>query len=77
MTVSTPLGALPSNFMIKLRNQLKIRMDQPLRVSYGCKTLKMEVILAENGLKELETVYLSVPLADRMQGAHIPSFIPF
>ena len=50
--VSTSLGALLSDFMIKLRNQLQIKMDQPLRVSFGCKTLKMEVTPAENGLKE-------------------------
>ena len=80
--VSTPLGTLLSDFMIKLRNQMQIQMDQPLWVSFGCKTLKMEVTLAENGLRELDTVYLSVPLAGGMQGApgapgaHISSLIP-
>ena len=40
----------------------------------------MEMTLAENGLEELDTVYLSVPLASGMQGAsdaHISSLIPF
>ena len=75
--VNTPLDALLSDFMTKLRNQLHIRMGQPLRVSYGCKTLMMEMTLAENGLRELDKVYLSVPLAGGMQGAHISSLIPF
>ena len=35
--VSTYLGALLSDFMTKLRNQLQIPMDQPLRVSFGCR----------------------------------------
>ena len=52
--VTTHLGETMSNFMTKLRNQLQIRMDQLLRVSFGCKTLKMEVTLAKNGLKEQE-----------------------
>ena len=42
--------------------------------------VKMEMTLAENGLKELDTVYLSVPVAGGMQGArgaHISSLIPF
>ena len=75
--VDTHLDELLSDFMTKLRNQLQIRMDQPLRVSFGCKTLKMEVTLAENGLREMDTVYLSVPLASGMQGAHISCLIPF
>ena len=40
----------------------------------------MELILAENGLKEQDTVYLSVPLAGGMQGApgaHLSSLFPF
>ena len=75
--VSTHLGETLSDFMTKLRNQLQIRMDQLLQVSFGCKTLKMEVSLAENGLGELDTVNLSLPLADRMQGVHISSLIRF
>ena len=46
----------------------------------------MQKTLAENGLKEHDTLYLSVPLAGRMEGdrgipsaagAHISSLIPF
>ena len=77
MMVCTHLGETLSDFMTKLRNQLQIRMDQLLQVSFGCKTLKMEVSLAENGLGELDTANLSLPLADRMQGVHISSLIRF
>ena len=45
-----------SDFMTKLRDQLQIRMDQSLRVSFGCKTLNMEVTFAENGHRELDMV---------------------
>ena len=84
--VSTHLGTLLSDFMTKLRNRLHIRMDQPLRVSFGCKKLEMQNTLAENGLKEQDTLYLSVPLAGGLQrdrgilsaaGALISSLIPF
>ena len=75
--VDTHLSILVQDFLAVLRQQLKIRVDQPLRLRFGCKTLLEGVTLSENGLRGQDTVSLSVPLAGGLQGAHTSDLIPF
>ena len=73
--IDTTPSTMVRDFLDALRQRLKIREGERLRLTFGCKTLQEDQTRGAKGLQGNETMYLMMCLARGMQGAHISSLI--